>query len=178
MTGFAVRMLLVLAVLALLPLQGARAAPRNGIGLGVDLTWHSFLLPYAPTDVEFTSAGLGLTVDAQFVWTDSWSINPALLLSIEKTLYGPEDWDVLSYGTLLQVRYWVGNAFLAGHSGILIEVLRSEVQTLSTRGGVVGVAAGYEPGNGLIFNLQLDWERFEREGTILGARFLFGFRWY
>ena len=169
---------IVFAVLAFLRHESAGAAPKNGIGLGAGLSWHSFLLPATPADVDFTSAGLGITLDAQFVWNDSWSINPALLFSVEQSLDGPVERDVFAYGTILQARYWVGNAYLGGHFGIFKEAIRSRAQTLSTGDGGVGLAAGYEPGNGLIFNLQLDWERLLTGETILAARFIFGYRWY
>lgn len=157
--------------------SGAWAAPRNGIGLAIGPAAHSFFLPARPADIEFDSAGIGLTADAQFVWTENWSINPAVVGSLEKSTNGPVDRDVESIAAILQVRYWSGDFYLGAHVGIYKSTIRSEIQTLFTEEGGIGMAAGYETGSGLIFNFQLDNEQVLSGNNILAARLLAGYRW-
>ena len=163
---------------AMLLVGSVYGGPQNGIGLYGGAVWHSFFLPGTPRDFDFTSAGVSVAADAQFVWNEHLSINPALLFSLEDIREGNREGEVASYSSTLQVRFWRGNGYIGGHIGIYRETIRTARQTLQTGDAGFGAAAGWERDDGLIFNLQYDWERAVTSETIQALRAHIGFRWH
>lgn len=178
MTWTRVSLLLFAVGVMVFTLTPAKAGPKNGIGLGAGISWHSFFLQATPNNIDFSSAGIGFSADAQFVWNDHWSINPALLFAVENSLDGPIDRKVFHYSSILQVRYWLGAAFIGGHIGIFKEAITSDRQRFEIEEGGVGFAAGWEPGDGLIYLIQYDFERPLTSQDVRAFRAQIGFRWH
>ena len=168
----------VLACLALLPAGLAWGLPRNGIGVQAGVVGHSFVQPLVGGgERDFTSAGPSLAADAQFVWSDRWSINPAVLFSPEKITGGNIEGELVSYAALLQLRHWRENGYLGVHIGIFKQVIRTPRRTFDTGDGGFGFAAGWEGERGLLLGVQYDWERAITGERIQALRAQIGYRW-
>jgi hypothetical protein len=184
MTRAAVFALIGLLLLSLAP--RARAEPKSGLGLAAGPVHHRYrLLEDVGEDLVFSSTGLSLSGDAQFVFNDSWSVNPALQFSLEKTtniFNSVENTEgrVFAYSALFQLRHWLGNAYLALHLGVYQEVFRSrsgQVFERAHEGG--GGAVGWESPGGLALALLGDVESpLPHADRIYALRFNIGYRWH
>jgi hypothetical protein len=170
--------LAVLACCALLPAGLARGGPQNGIGVYGGAVGHAFVQPLVGGgERDFTSAGPSLAADAQFVWTERWSINPAVLVSPERITGGNIEGELVSYASILQLRHWLGNGYLGAQIGIYKQVIRTPRRTFDTGDAGFGFAAGWEGERGLLFNVQYDWERALTGERIQALRAQLGYRW-
>ena len=165
-TGF--RFLLVLAAL-----PGLHADPANGIGLVVGAV--------SASQGGVTSTGQSLGVDAQFgLKGGAWSINPYLMVSMEKDKDGSEKRSDNLGG--VQFRRWVGPVYfgpqLFFHDRLL---LSGGNVTNSQYGPGAGVVLGYEARGGFTFGAQLDaleaqfLQSADRRNAV---RVYLGYRWH
>jgi hypothetical protein len=178
----------VVALLGLLPACLAPLAwggPEAGLGLAGGPVYHRYRLPQdVGADLVFTSAGLSLSGDAQFVFDDRWSVNPALQFSYEPTTNmfegsGNTEGRVFAYAALFQVRCWLGNAYAALHLGVYQEVFRSRSGQVFERGHEGGGGAvGWEQPGGLTLALLGDVESpLPGADRIFALRLNVGYRW-
>lgn len=130
--------------------NSAWADPGNGFGLYVGAIRASDgVFGTGGRSYGFTLAG-----DAQFAASDSWSINPYLLVSDEHGDLGSESNNVAG----MQFRYWMDGVFVAPQILFHDRMLHSQGQG-STYGAGLGIAVGWEGDNGWI--LQLQYNTFE-----------------
>ncbi len=177
------------AALALALCAGtAHADPKNGFSVNGGLvsssmngTFTTGFLTGLP--VTYTSSGISLGLDYQIALNDNFSLNPFLMTSGEGTT-GLGNNVGANHGILgLQLRYWVGDAFLGAHIGHYSETLNYNNIGISTNasGGGVGLVAGWEnPAGGLYVMGQLDSAtiNYANANTKLGAfRLSVGYRW-
>ena len=157
--------------------KNTHGAPQSGIGLYGGVVGHAFYQPLLGGDArDFSSAGAALAGDAQFVWNDEWSVNPAFQVSLERITGGNIAGDLFAYSALLQVRRWRGDVYAAAHVAIYKEVIRAQVRTFGTGDGGFGVAAGWEAVGQPLINVQYDWERALTGERIQALRVQFGYR--
>lgn len=143
-------LLLLLGATAVGLPNNAWADPGNGFGL--------YAGAIKATDGVLGGAGWshGVTLagDAQFTISNSWSINPYLLVSAEHGDLGSESNNVAG----LQLRYWMDEIFVAPQILFHDRMLHSHGQG-STYGTGLGLAVGWEGDSGWI--LQLQYNTFE-----------------
>ncbi len=128
-----------------------------------------------------TGKGFALGVDAQFVVSDDWSLNPYLLLSSETT---NQTYDVVNGEGGLQARYWIGSWFL-GPQFLFHDTLLKQSGTVgqSLYGPAVGLTFGWEGKSGWSVVLEANTlesgttqavPKNDRSDVLL----LVGYRWY
>lgn len=171
---------------ALAATGAARAEPKNGFGLNGGLASHGSDVTFYPAfgggTAKGTSSGLSIGIDYQFAINPSFSINPFLMSSGES---GGGDWAsgaTLGHGILgLQLRYWVGDAFIGGHVGSYSEVVSVNGTSTSANGTGVGAVIGWEnPTGGLYLMGQIDSAKLDyddAEVDLTGVRLSVGYRW-
>ncbi len=162
----------------------AQAKPVAGFGLDAGLVASRMNDPVTGT---YQSNGLSLGLDYQFAVSESLSINPFLMTSIESATGG-----TLLSGTRathddvgLELRYWIGSAFIGGHLFAQTEVLAHTVGNVTTSstasGGGLGLVGGWEdPESGLFVMGQLDGARVHQPTSttkVSEARLSIGYRW-
>jgi hypothetical protein len=171
--------IVVLALLAVLPGQAARAEPRNGFGLAGGLTAHRARYTFADGSfVPYTSAGLSLGGDAQFAVDERWSLNPYLLLSLERNS-GDLAGTIGNGAAGFEVRRWRGPLFLGLRAGYYVQLLSTTRATSTAYGPGLGVSFGGESAEGLTWGAALDVLRLGTfVATHVGLRLHVGWRWY
>ena len=179
--------LTILGAAAILVAGTAWGGGKNGIGLYGGIVRHKF---HRKQDVgeplDFTSVGINVTGDAQFMINESWSIVPALMFSREKTsnifnVPGNTEGTVTSYNATLQGRLWFGGIFLGAHVGVYQASVKTHTgQVFETGGNGFGVAGGWESEGGFILNIQFDLQEraFDDTEKVSAIRLQAGFRWH
>jgi hypothetical protein len=176
---------LAATVLALgLGAGAAHAEPKSGLGVNAGLVASRMNDPLAGS---YQSSGLSLGLDYQFALSDSLSINPFLMTSRE-----PASGNAIAAGTTaahgmfgLEMRYWIGSAFVGGHLFTQSEVLSITNGNVTTstnaNGGGLGLVGGWEdPHSGLYVMGQLDGGRVHYPASttkVSELRLSIGYRW-
>jgi len=163
-----IRFLLLLAALPAL-----RADPANGFGLTVGTV--------SASQGGVASTGGSLGADAQFCLKGgTWSINPYLMISMEKEKDGSEKRSDNLGG--VQFRRWVGPVYfgpqLFFHDRLL---LSGGNVTNSQYGPGAGVVLGYEARGGFTVGAQLDMLESQFLNTVdrrNAVRVYLGYRWH
>lgn len=131
---------------------------------------------------SYSSSGLSLGLDYQFALTDSLSLNPFLMTSGESV--SNVNNVTATHGILgLQLRYWIGDAFVGGHLASYSETLKFGNTGISANasGGGAGLVAGWENPNGGLYVLgQLDSAKLGYANTdtkFNDVRLSVGYRW-
>jgi len=158
----------------------ALAAPGNGFGLAGGPTAHSVRLTFLDgTSQRYTSAGLGVTGDAQFVVNERWSLDSFLSLTLERS-HGDVTATLSNGMAGFQVRRWFGQFFMGAHLGEYTELLRDATHAQTVYGPGMGAAVGQERPDGLIWSAQLDLPRkLIAPGEVrVGLLLQVGWRWY
>ncbi len=131
---------------------------------------------------SYSSSGLSLGLDYQFTLTESLSLNPFLMTSGESVSQANNV--SASHGILgVQLRYWIGDAFIGAHLASYSEVLKYNNLGISTNasGGGAGLAAGWEnPNGGLYVLAQFDSAKLNYTNTntkFADVRLSVGYRW-
>lgn len=168
----------------------AHAAPKNGFSVNGGVISSSVTTTIVGTgsaldglSYSYNGSGLSLGVDYQFVLNDNLTLNPFLMLSGE-SISGLGNNITGNHSILgLQLRYWIGDAFIGGHIGSYSETVTNNNYNLSTSasGGGGGVVAGWEnPNGGLYFMGQLDSAKLNYNYTdtrLTDVRLSVGYRW-
>jgi hypothetical protein len=164
--------------------SGAQAKPVAGFGLDAGLIASRMNDPVAGS---YQGNGLSLGLDYQFAVSESLSLNPFLMTSVESATGGN-----LQSGTRamhdnfgLELRYWISNAFVGAHLFSQTEVLAHTVGNVTTSttasGGGFGLVGGWEdPASGLFVMGQLDGARLHYPTSTTKAseaRLSIGYRW-
>ena len=134
------------ALLALAPIL--QAGPANGFGLALG--------GVSANQGGRSSSGLSLDADAQFSLNSHWSLNPFLMVSLEKDSGSPRQNLSDNLGGI-QVRRWFGQVYLGPQVFFHDRLLYSGGTVSSSQYGPgVGLEAGWEGSNGLTLGAQLD----------------------
>ena len=171
--------LLALLLAAAPPLvPPALAAPQQGAGLALGPEAHSVRTRFGDGSEErYTSAGVGLAGDLQFVVDDRWSLSPFLQLSLERTR-GDRDVVASHQAAGFQVRRWWDTAFVAVHAAYYVELLANAGSSSTRYGPGLGAAIGAEPPGRPTWALQLDLPLLLASHTSqVGLRLQVGWRW-
>lgn len=162
----------------------AHARPVSGFGVDAGLVASRMNDPVAGS---YQSNGLSLGLDYQFAVSESLSLNPFLMTSAESATGG-----TLQSGTHashddigLEMRYWIGSAFVGGHLFHQTEVLSHTVGNVTTSttagGGGLGLVGGWQdPDSGLFVMGQLDGARVHyptSTAKVSEVRVSMGYRW-
>ncbi len=162
----------------------AHAEPKSGLGVNAGLVASRMNDPVAGS---YQSSGLSLGLDYQFALSNSLSINPFLMTSVE-----PASGTAIAAGTHathdmigLELRYWIGSAFVGGHLFTQSEVLSITNGNVTTstnaNGGGLGLVGGWEdPHSGLYVMGQLDGGRVHYPASttkVSEFRLSIGYRW-
>ena len=173
------------ALCLLLATTVARADPQEGFGLAIGPTFHHSHEVINPgsgqTTLNFNSAGMGLSGDAQFVLDSQWSANPFVQLSAE-TASGDTKSHLGNDQAGLAIRRWYGDWYLAP----ILEISDEQIYTgrtisRSTFGPGLGVGLGWESPTGLTLGLQLDAPQvlnFNANDLHAGTWLTVGYRWH
>jgi hypothetical protein len=172
--------LLIAASLCLLALRShPLAAPRSGFGLaGGPVAHRTEVLLIDLSTQRYDSAGLTLLGDAQFVVNERWSLNPFLMLSLERA--SGDIRGTVSYGASgFQVRRWLEGLFVAGHLGYYVELLTDPRHSRTVYGEGLGLALGGERGDGVGWIAQVDLPRvLVHDESRIGLSLLLSLRWH
>jgi len=187
-------LLLNVLVLFVICAGDALAEPKSGFGLNLGATSNKMDGATIPggTAYAYSSTGMSVGIDYQFAVSDSFSINPIFMSSGEdasgSTLQAGTS---AGHGILgLQLRYWMGDAFIGGHIGKYVEVL-STVTTVNgnttvatdvgASGGGRGLVLGWEPSSSKWFVMgQIDTASIDYLAAnvkLTGYRLSIGYRW-
>lgn len=162
----------------------AHAKPASGLGVNAGLVASRMNDPIVGS---YQSNGLSLGLDYQFALSNSLSINPFLMTSGE-----PASGTAIAAGTHaahsmmgLEMRYWIGSAFVGGHLFAQSEVLSITNGNVTTstnaNGGGLGVVGGWQdPNSGLYLMGQLDGGRVHYPASttkVSEIRLSIGYRW-
>lgn len=165
----------------------AQAAPKNGFSVNGGLINSSTSVTVTGPFLtgltgSYKSSGISLGLDYQFALTESLSLNPFLMTSGESV--SNVNNVSSNHGILgLQLRYWIGDAFVGAHIGSYSEMLKFGNTGISTSasGGGAGLVAGWEnPAGGLYVMGQLDSAKLNVTNTdtkLSGVRLSVGYRW-
>jgi hypothetical protein len=177
-----VRALLLLALLALAG-GSAQAEPGKGFSVFGGLASHSQFATIKPAfgggTLAYSSAGLSIGVDYQFIVAEGITINPFLVSSSEATdLSGL----TAGHGILgVELRYWPGDFFVGAHFGSYSEVLIDASGASIGGGGFgAGLSLGGESDGGITYQAQVD--RFtvgysDSDVDVSAFRLQIGYRW-
>lgn len=172
------------ATVIALSIGTAQAAPKTGLGVNAGLVASRMNDPLAGS---YQSSGLSLGLDYQFALSDNLSLNPFLMTSGE-----PASGTAIAAGTHashsmfgLELRYWMGSAFIGGHLFSQSEVLSitngNVTTSTSASGGGMGLVGGWEaPDSGLYVMGQLDGGRVHYPASttkVSEFRLSIGYRW-
>jgi hypothetical protein len=175
----------ILAALGLLLVTGSACAePREGFGLAIGPVFHhshEVLDQGKGNTLNFNSAGIGLSGDAQFVLDAQWSANPFLQFSVERA-----SGDITNYlGNAqagLAIRRWSGDWYVAPILELNDEqTYQKKVIARSTFGPGIGFATGWESPTGLTTALQVDAPQllnFSANSLHAGVWLTVGYRWH
>jgi hypothetical protein len=170
----------------------AQAAPESGFSVNGGLISSSVTTTIVGTGTfldgtsySYSGSGLSLGLDYQIALNHSLSLNPFLMLSGE-TISGlgnniTGNHDILG----LQLRYWIGDAFVGGHIGSYSETVTANGNNVSlsthASGPGGGLVAGWENPNGGIYVMgQLDSAKLNYSYTdtrLTDVRLSVGYRW-
>ncbi len=179
-TWIAALAVLLAMLLAGLPLPPAvaLAAPEQGLGLALGPEAHSVRTQLGDGSEErYTSAGVGLAGDLQFVVDDRWSLSPFLQLSLERT-HGDRNVVASHQAAGFQVRRWWDSAFVAVHAAYYVELLATPGSSRTRYGPGLGAAIGAEPSGRPSWALQVDLPLLlATHSTQVGLRLQVGWRW-
>ncbi len=130
---------------------------------------------------NYDSSGVALYGDAQFVVNQRWSLNPYLLLGLEKA-HGDSAQNLGNSSGGLQLRHWWGNGYAGANINYSIEqMLKGGTVQSATFGPGVGLDAGYESPSGLVFGAGLDFPQvlyFNGTNHHSGVWVVLGYRWH
>lgn len=170
----------VCAALLLVP-SLALAEPQDGFGIAVGPTSHTANVVISGVKQHYDSSGAGVTVDAQFVFNDSWSLNPSVQVAVEKAT-GDLTNTLTNSEAGLQLRHWSGNWFVAPVVLYSVEdVLQGSVVQRAEYGPGVGLIGGWESPSGLTLSLQADAPEslyFSTSQRRTGLWLDLGYRWH
>lgn len=142
------------AIVLLFGCTSVVADPQNGFGVYAGVI--------SAKEGSLSSHGLSLGADAQFTFSEQWSLVPYLMVSRESS---GTAWSVSDDLAGLQVRRWFGEVFLGVqglvHARLLLSNGTVERSAYGPAGGLVG---GVELASGWGFELQTDW--LENTNTI------------
>lgn len=159
----------------------ASAAPQEGFGLGLAASAHDVHMTSQNFSQRYHSAGMGLVGDAQFVFSDSFSLNPALQLTVEKAS-GDLTNTLVNSQAVLQFRCWRENTFIAPLLAYSVEdALSGSVIKRAEYGPGIGLAAGWESPDGVTLQAQADLPEslyFSSSQRRAGAWLSIGYRWH
>ena len=157
------------------------AEPQDGFGLALGPVAHSAHITIAGVKQHYTSSGAGLTADAQFVFSNQWSINPSIQFALEKARGDITD-TLTNSQAGLQLRHWSGNGFVAP---ILIysveDVISGGVVRRAEYGPGIGIMGGWEAPAGLTLAVQADAPEslfFSSSKRRAGLWLQIGYRWH
>lgn len=131
------------------------------------------------TGSTLSTSGLSLGVDFQFPLSPQLSINPFYLSSSET----PDSsfWTWASHDVLgAQLRYWIGNLFVGGQTGIYSSYIESDFGSISGDGLGFGAIVGHEWEGGGFASFQYDRASIAYENftaTLAAIRIHGGYRW-
>lgn len=147
--------------------------PLNRIGYNIGYLSNNYSIEFTDgVTREFKSSGLGLGVDAQFLATETVTLNPFLMISKENSdLAGLNFFNVFGG---LQARYWIDRYFIGTSLAYYMTVI-SGGNTTSYVGPGVGINGGWENPNGFFISLRLDKAFHGAEQA--GYSIHLGFRW-
>ena len=161
-----------LALLLALPTV-LQAQAANGFGLAIG--------GVAASQGGRSSSGLSVAGDAQFLLNSHWSLNPFLMVSVEKDSGSPKQNLSDNLGGL-QARRWFGQAYFGPQFFFHDRLLYNGGTASSSQYGPgLGLEAGWEGRSGLTLGAQFDG----MEGQFLNAgnrrnavRVHVGYRWH
>lgn len=171
---FAIRVALTFFSIGILSSPGSVSGePINRIGYHIAYSSNKYSIEYTDGGTqELKSSGLGLGIDAQFLATEIFTLNPFLMVSIENNdVAGLKFFNVIGG---LQARYWTGRIFIGGNLSYNMTVI-SDGNTTSYVGPGIGMNGGWENQNGYFISLRVDKSFHPAEQ--IGFRIHLGFRW-
>ena len=176
----------LLGAAALLGPTLARADPHSGLGLMGGFVAHKGNVQVADGEVfGFTSSGLDAGVEYQRVLTPEFSLVGFAAGSLESVGGDASQlYSTAGHGYLgVQLRYWEGGKFVGAQVGAYSEVLLPKPGAGATQtqasGWGVGVAGGFENGNGWFLAGQVDLAQVAYTNAVhglTGVRLNIGYR--
>lgn len=178
--------LMIATLLSGLCLGTAQAAPQNGFSLNTGyistdstITYTTPILAGLPAST-YNTTGMTFGMDYQFALNEQWSLSPFLMSSIESSNTAGNV--TFAHGILgLQLRYWIGDAFVGGHFGKYSELTTFSLLGIAAFGNGAGLVAGWENPNGGFYVMgQYDSANLSDVGAdvkISGLRLSIGYRW-
>jgi hypothetical protein len=156
----------------------AVAEPQGGFGLAGGLALHAGRVPaIGGPGQSYSSGGASLAGDAQFVINERWSLNPYLLLSLERS-DAPLSATISNGAAGLELRRWRGGHYLGLRTGAYVELIASSTNVSTAYGPGLGMSLGGEREDGFSWGLSLDLSRVTLVSVNhIGLRLNVGRRW-